>query len=81
MEDTMEMYEDDELEEDVQQEVDKVLAEIMSGKISKVPAVPEASIDLPEPSKEEVNVEEEEAEAEVEDDLEEMQSRLQALRS
>ena len=79
MEDTMEMYEDDELEEDVQQEVDKVLAEIMSGKISKVPAVPEASIDLPEPSKEEVNVEEEEAE--VEDDLEEMQSRLQALRS
>merc|ERR1712001_442739 len=46
MDDTMEMLEDDdELEEDVQKEVDKVLNEIMSGKISKAPMVPEASID------------------------------------
>lgn len=82
----MEMNDDLELEDDeVQGEVEKVIAEIMSGKV-KSPAqaaslAPEASIDLPEPSKEELAPEPEEEEAEVEDDLEEMQSRLQALRS
>merc|ERR1712001_215867 len=46
MDDTMEMLEDDdELEEEVQTQVDQVIAEIMSGKISKAPMVPEASID------------------------------------
>lgn len=82
MDDTMEMLDDDtELDEDVQKEVDKVLDEIMSGKLSKAPAAPEASIRLPEPGSEELNNPEEEEEAEVEEDLEEMQSRLQALRS
>ena len=82
MEDALDPLEDqDDLDEDVQQEVDNVIAEIMSGKVSKAPAAPEASIVLPEPSKEELNPEVEEEEAEVEDDLEEMQSRLQALRS
>ena len=84
MEDTMEMMaDDDELEEDVQNAVDQILNEVMSGKISKVPAVPEASISLPEPGTGTVPVEPEpeEEEEEVEEDLEEMQSRLQALRS
>merc|ERR1712045_861899 len=75
MDDTFEALEDqDELEEDVQTEVDKVISEIMAGKISKMPAAPEASIDLPEPSREELEPNEEE-------DLEEMTQRLQALRS
>lgn len=76
----MGMLEDDtELDDDVQKEVDKVLDEIMTGKLTKAPAAPEASIRLPEPGNEELNAEEDEAE--VEEDLEEMQSRLQALRS
>lgn len=78
MEDALETLDDDELEEDVQEEVDKVIAEIMTGKVSKAAAVPEASIVLPEPSKEELQPEEPEEE---EEDLEEMQERLQALRS
>ena len=85
MEDTMEMMEDDdELEEDVQNAVDQILNEAVSGKISKPKLVPEASISLPEVGTGTVPVEpepEEEEEQEVEEDLEEMQSRLQALRS
>ncbi len=82
MEDALEPLEDDDLEEDVQLEVDKVISEIMTGKISKAPVAAEASIDLPEPSKEELQPDEvEEEQEEAQDDLEEMQSRLQALRS
>merc|ERR1711976_36802 len=83
MEDTFEALDDqDELEDDVQQEVDKVISEIMAGKLSKMPAAPEASLVLPEPSREELQPEEEHEPAEEEEeDLEEMQSRLQALRS
>ena len=80
----MEMMEDDdELEEDVQNAVDQILNEAISGKISKIPAVPEASISLPEVGTDTVPVEPEpeEEREEVEEDLEEMQSRLQALRS
>ncbi len=68
----------DELEEDVQNEVDKILSELTldeSAKISKAPAAPEASLQLPEPEK---DLEEDN---EVEGELEEMESRLQALRS
>lgn len=82
MEDTFESLEDqDELEDDVQNEVDKVISEIMAGKISKMPAAPEASIDLPEPSREELEPKEEEEPEAEEEDLEEMAQRLQALRS
>ena len=81
MEDALEpLDESEDLEEDVQQEVDKVISEIMAGKASKAPIAPQASIVLPEPSSEDVETEEPEHEAE-EEDLEEMQSRLQALRS
>jgi len=81
MEDALEpLDESEDLEEDVQQEVDKVISEIMAGKASKAPIAPQASIVLPEPSNEDVETEEPEHEAE-EEDLEEMQSRLQALRS
>jgi len=81
MEDALEpLDESEDLDEDVQQEVDKVISEIMAGKVSKAPIAPQASIVLPEPSNEDVETEEPEQEAE-EEDLEEMQSRLQALRS
>lgn len=77
MEDAMESLEDpEELEEDVQAEVDKILTELTTNVKQKVAAapVPEASIDLPEP---EVDA----LEAEEEEDLEEMQERLKALKS
>ena len=81
MEDALEpLDESEDLDEDVQQEVDKVISEIMAGKVTKAPIVPQASIVLPEPSNEDVETEEPEHEVE-EEDLEEMQSRLQALRS
>ncbi|TRY78428.1 hypothetical protein TCAL_06905 [Tigriopus californicus] len=80
MDDTMESLEDGEdMEESVQLEVDKVLSEVLADTnqaLSKAGRVPEASIDLPEPVEDE-----EEAKVEVEEDLEEMQERLQALRN
>jgi len=85
LEDTMEIAldEDEELEDEVQAEVDKVLNEITLGvksKMDKAPAAPAASIALPElPAAE--KEEEEEKEEEAEEDMEEMQSRLAALRS
>jgi hypothetical protein len=42
----------DELEEDVQKEVDKILSELTldkGAKVARAPLVPEASIVLPEP--------------------------------
>jgi len=75
LEDTMEgLGDEEELEEEVQGEVDKILAELTDGKLGEAPTVPEGS--LAGPSKPQAEEEEEE-----EDDLEEMQSRLQALRS
>jgi len=77
LDDTMEgLGDEEELEEEVQSEVDKILAELTDGKLGEAPTVPEGS--LAGPSKPQVEEEEEEEE---EDDLEEMQSRLQALRS
>lgn len=73
LEDTMEGLEDtEELEEAAQQEVDKVLWEITAGQLG---SAPDAVTDtLP-------GRETEEAVPDVEDDMEEMKSRLQALRS
>merc|ERR1719312_1371258 len=75
MEDTMESITDaDDMEEEANEEIDKILAELTDGKLGEAPTVPEGS--LAGPSKPQAEEEEEE-----EDDLEEMQSRLQALRS
>ena len=79
----MEMMEDaDELEEDVQAEVDKVLNELTTDVGKKLASAPkitsEASISLPEPG--EATLEAEDGD-EVQEDLEEMQERLQALKS
>jgi len=76
LEDTMEGLEgEEELEEAAQEEVDKVLFELTAGALGEAPAAVTDTLPAPAvagPSK----VEEEE-----EEDLEEMQSRLQALRS
>lgn len=77
LEETMESVEDtEELEEEAQGEVDKVLWELTEGKLGEAPLPPTAAAAA--------SVREEPADAEEEDaeeDLTEMQSRLQALRS
>nr|CAG4637386.1 EOG090X0EF4 [Ceriodaphnia reticulata]SVE73218.1 EOG090X0EF4 [Ceriodaphnia reticulata] len=71
LEDTLEGLEDtEELEEAAQQEVDKVLWEITAGQLGQAPAAVTDSLPVPEV-----------AAADDEEDLEEMQSRLQALKS
>nr|CAG4636550.1 EOG090X0EF4 [Eubosmina coregoni]SVE70086.1 EOG090X0EF4 [Eubosmina coregoni] len=72
LEDTFEGLEDtEELEEAAQEEVDKVLWEITAGQLGKAPDALTDSL----PVREQAGAEEEE------DDLEAMQSRLQALKS
>jgi len=69
----MEGLEDtEELEEAAQEEVDKVLWEITAGQLGQAPAMVTDTLPVPEPVS---------AEADDEDDFEEMQSRLQALKS
>jgi len=73
LEDTMESLEDsEELEEEAQQEVDKVLWEITAGQLGTAPDAVTDTLPGREP---------ELAAADGEDDMEEMKSRLQALRS
>ena len=86
MEDTMESIEPEDLDEDIQLEVDKVLSELTADKNAakaKPGMAKQGSIALPEVPGASVRDEEpaDEEEEEVEEDLAEMQSRLQALRS
>lgn len=77
IDETMESVEDtEELEEEAQTEIDKVLWEITAGKIGEAPSVPSESISVPVASTSEEVPEEDD-----EDDMKEMQSRLQQLRS
>ncbi|XP_045596565.1 charged multivesicular body protein 3 [Procambarus clarkii] len=76
LEDTMETLEPEELEEEAQKEVDKVLWEITAGQLGKAPAM--VSDALPaEPEGATALVSDEEPE----EDMEEMRNRLEALRS
>lgn len=87
MEDTFESMEDtEEMEEAAQAEVDKVLWELTEGKLGEAPLPPVASVRDPEASTSKVPQRQAVAEAEVgdeedEEDLKEMQNRLEALRS
>jgi charged multivesicular body protein 3 len=73
LEDTMQGLEDsEELEEAAQEEVDKVLWEITAGQLGKAPAAVTDTLPIPEGAT---------AVVEDEEDFEEMQSRLQALKS
>ena len=75
LEDTMEtVTESDEMEEEAQEEVDKILFELTAGKLGAAPPVEKETLPSPAPPERE----EEDSE---EDDMEEMQSRLEALRS
>lgn len=78
IEETMESIEDtEEIEEEAQSEIDKILWEVTAGKLGQAPSVPSGAVS--------VAAKEEEAVAgpsvEDEDDMKEMQTRLQALRS
>lgn len=81
IDETMESLEDtDEIEEEAQSEIDKVLWEVTQGKLGEAPSVPTGAVSVPTVAVEEdagpsVEVEDDE------DDMKEMQSRLQALRS
>lgn len=80
MEDTFESMEDtEEMEEAAAAEVDKVLWELTEGKLGEAPLPPDASVRDPVASTSKVAVNEDEEEDE--EDLKEMQNRLEALRS
>ena len=75
MEDTMEsITEADDMEEEADAEIDKVLFELTAGKLGQAPAALKDTLPAPKPTAAE-------KEEESEDDMEEMQSRLEALRS
>ncbi|XP_058466393.1 charged multivesicular body protein 3 [Malaya genurostris] len=78
IDETMESLEDvEEMEEEAQKEIDKVLWEITAGKLGEAPSAPMAA-----PTKEsEGEASGVMAEVEDEEDMKDMQSRLQALRS
>ncbi|XP_014677763.1 PREDICTED: charged multivesicular body protein 3-like [Priapulus caudatus] len=75
LEDTMESLDDqEELEEEAQEEVDKILFELTAGALGNAPAKVTDSLPVLEPQAAA-------AEAEGEDDVEDMKARLEALRS
>ncbi|XP_076035732.1 vacuolar protein sorting 24 [Oratosquilla oratoria] len=76
LEDTFDALEPEELEEEADEEVDKVLWEITAGQLGKTPAMVEDALPEPEGAAA-LPVEEEETE----EDIDEMRSRLEALRS
>ena len=79
MEDVMEpLGEEEEMEEAAQAEIDKVILEITTGKLTEAPSAVKDT--LPDPADDEEEIRDEAA-AEGEEELEEMKSRLEALRS
>jgi len=78
LEDTMEGLEgEDDMEEAAQEEVDKIILELTTGKLGEAPAALKDTLPAPTPAEATPAEESEESEGE----LEEMQSRLEALRS
>lgn len=73
MEDAFDVLEDDDMEEAAQEEVDKILWEITAGKLGEAPAAVKDS--LPEPEGAAA------LEPEEEEEVSDMQARLEALRS
>ncbi|KAL0969062.1 hypothetical protein UPYG_G00222190 [Umbra pygmaea] len=76
LEDTFESMEDDDMEEAAEEEVDKILFEITAGALGKAPSKVTDALPVMEPPAEQAA-----SEDETEEDIEEMQSRLAALRS
>jgi len=80
MDDVMEpLGEEEEMEEAAQEEIDKIILEITTGKLKDAPRA--LADTLPAAGAEAAGAEEEEVEEDNEGELEEMQSRLEALRS
>lgn len=80
LEDTMEtVTESDDMEEEAQEEVDKILFELTAGKLGAAPSVVKETLPTPVPVP--ARAQREEEEDSEEDDMEEMKSRLEALRS
>ena len=80
LEDTMEGFtEEDDMEDAAQAEVDRIILEITTGKLTEAPSAVKDT--LPDPADDEEEEIREEAAAEGEEELEEMKNRLEALRS
>lgn len=80
LEDTMEgLNEEEDMEDAVQAEVDRIILEITTGKLTEAPSAVKDT--LPDPADEEEEEIGDEAAAEGEEELEEMKNRLEALRS
>ena len=80
LEDTMEGFtEEDDMEDAAQAEVDRIILEITTGKLTEAPSAVKDT--LPDPADDEDEEIREEAAAEGEEELEEMKNRLEALRS
>ena len=78
LEDTMEtVTESEDMEEEAQQEVDKILFELTTGKLGAAPSVVKETLPTPASASSEREKEEESEE----DDMGEMKTRLEALRS
>merc|ERR1712025_15580 len=78
LEDTMEtVTESEDMEEEAQEEVDKILFELTTGKLGTAPSAVKETLPTPAPASSEKEKEEESEE----DDMEEMKTRLEALRS
>lgn len=78
LEDTMEGLNDgEEMEEAAQEEIDKIILELTTGKLTEAPNAVKDTLPVPDDVEE---VKDEET-AEGEEELEDMQSRLEALRS
>ena len=78
LEDTMEtVTESEEMEEEAQEQIDKILFELTTGKLGAAPSVVKET--LPSPAS--ASSEREKEEESEEEDMEEMKTRLEALRS
>ncbi|XP_078267313.1 charged multivesicular body protein 3 [Rhinoraja longicauda] len=83
LEDTFESMEDEDMEEAAEMEIDKILFEVTAGALGKAPSKVTDALPEPEPEPEPVPIGATAAsdEGEAEGDIEQMQSRLAALRS
>ena len=80
LEDTMEnVTESEDMEDEAQEEIDKILFELTTGKLGSAPSAVKET--LPSPTPASASSEREKEEESDDDDMEEMKTRLEALRS
>ena len=82
LEDTMEgLNEEEDMEDAAQAEVDRIILEITTGKLTEAPSAVKDTLPDPDNYEDEEIRDETGAEGEGEEELEEMKNRLEALRS